>query len=86
MSCCKWGGMGIRAAMSMVGWLILAVTTSGCGVRYTVWKSEAKLDRLSVPMNKLQVLERIGHPDRMSRDDGRMVIWEYSLTARKQWL
>lgn len=78
--------MAIRAAMSMVGWLVLAVTISGCGVGYTVWKSEAKLDRLAVPMNKLQVLEQIGHPDRVFRDDGRMVIWEYSLTARKQWL
>jgi TolB-like protein len=64
----------------------LAFMMSGCGVGYTVFKSEAKLDRLAVPMTKPQVLERIGHPDRVFRDDGRMVIWEYSLTARRQWV
>lgn len=78
--------MWSRVAVSMGCWLALVVAAAGCGVGYTVWKSEAKLDRLAVPMTKPQVLERIGHPDRVFRDDGRMVIWEYSLTARKQWL
>jgi len=59
---------------------------SGCGVGYTIVKSEAKLDRLAVPMTKTQVLDEIGRPDRVLRDDGRMLVWEYSLTARKQWL
>jgi len=59
---------------------------SACGVGYTVVKSEAKLDKLSVPMTKLQVLDHIGQPDRVIRDDGRMVVWEYSLTGRRQWL
>ncbi|MFN3681610.1 MAG: hypothetical protein ACK4VP_06165 [Nitrospira sp.] len=62
------------------------VAETGCGVGYTVWKSEAKWDRLAVPMTKLQMLEWIGHSDRVFRDDGRMMIWEYSFTARKQWL
>lgn len=57
-----------------------------CGVGYTIVKSEAKLDKLSVPMTKAQVVEEIGRPDRVLRDDGRMLVWEYSLTARKQWL
>lgn len=59
---------------------------SGCGVGYTIVKSEAKLDRLSVPMTKAQVLQEIGRPDRILRDDGRILVWEYSLTARRQWL
>jgi hypothetical protein len=59
---------------------------SGCGLGYTIMKSEAKLDRLAVPMTKAQVLDAIGHPDRVLRDDGRMLVWEYSFTARKQWL
>lgn len=59
---------------------------SGCGVGYTIIKSEAKLDRLTVPMTKAQVIEKVGYPDRVLRDDGRMLIWEYSLTARRQWL
>jgi hypothetical protein len=58
----------------------------GCGVGYTIIKSEAKLDRLAVPITKAQVLDEIGHPDRVLRDNGRMLVWEYSLTARKQWL
>lgn len=65
--------------------LILSVTT-GCGVGYTIIKSEAKLDRLAVPMTRAQVVDAIGRPDRVLRDDGRMLVWEYSLTARKQWL
>ena len=37
-------------------------------------------------MTKAQVVEEIGGPDRVLRDDGRMLVWEYSLTARRQWL
>lgn len=75
----------VRTAWGMVGVVICALT-AGCGVGYTMMKSEAKLDRLAVPMTKAQVIEQIGHPDRVVRDDGRMLVWEYSLTARKQWL
>src|SRR5262249_37191022 len=31
-------------------------------------------------------IEQVGRPDRVLRDDGRLLVWEYSLTARKQWL
>jgi len=64
----------------------LAGVPSGCGVAYTIVKSEAKLDALAVPMTKLQVVDEIGRPDRVLRDDGRLLVWEYSLTARNQWL
>ncbi|HEU5406616.1 MAG TPA: PDZ domain-containing protein [Nitrospira sp.] len=72
---------GILVVAAMVSALL-----SGCGIGYTIVKSEAKLDRLSVPMTKAQVLQEIGRPDRIIRDDGRMLVWEYSLTSRKQWL
>ena len=64
----------------------LAGTLSACGVAYTIVKSESKLDKLAVPMTKAQVVDEIGRPDRVLRDDGRLLVWEYSLTARKQWL
>jgi len=64
----------------------LAGTLSACGVAYTIVKSESKLDRLAVPMTKAEVIDQIGRPDRVLRDDGRLLVWEYSLTARKQWL
>jgi hypothetical protein len=64
----------------------LAGTFSACGVAYSIIKSESKLDRLAVPMTKAEVIEQIGRPDRVLRDDGRLLVWEYSLTARKQWL
>ena len=64
----------------------LACTLTACGVAYTIVKSESKLDRLAVPMTKAEVIEQIGRPDRVLRDDGRLLVWEYSLTARKQWL
>ena len=63
----------------------LASTLTACGVAYTIVKSESKLDRLAVPMTKAEVVEQIGRPDRVLRDDGRLLVWEYSLTARKQW-
>src|SRR5262245_66252295 len=66
--------------------IYFVMTLYGCGVGYTIVKSEAKLDKLSVPMTKGQVVDEIGQPDRVLRDDGRMLVWEYSLTARKQWL
>ena len=66
--------------------ICMAGVSSGCGVAYTIVKSEAKLDTLSVPMTKLQVIDEIGRPDRVLRDDGRLLVWEYSLTARNQWL
>ena len=72
--------------MHAVGVLLAVTLSSGCGVGYTIVKSESKLDRLSIPMTKAQVLDEIGQPDRVLRDDGRMLVWEYSLTARKQWL
>jgi PDZ domain-containing protein/peptidoglycan-synthase activator LpoB len=59
---------------------------SACGVAYTIVKSESKLDKLAVPMTKAQVVDEIGRPDRVLRDDGRLLVWEYSLTARRQWL
>ena len=64
----------------------LANACSACGVAYTIVKSESKLDRLAVPMTKAEVIDQIGRPDRVLRDDGRLLVWEYSLTARKQWL
>jgi hypothetical protein len=66
--------------------LCLASLLSACGVAYTIAKSESRLDKLSVPMTKAQVVDEIGRPDRVLRDDGRLLVWEYSLTARKQWL
>jgi PDZ domain/Curli production assembly/transport component CsgG len=70
-------------------WMVLALLASvcsGCGVAYTILKSESKLDRLAVPMTKAEVIDHVGRPDRVLRDDGRLLVWEYSLTARKQWL
>ena len=74
-----------HAALRLTTIALLSALLSGCGLGYTIIKSEAKLDRLTAPMTKAQVLENIGYPDRVLRDDGRMLIWEYSLTARKQW-
>jgi len=75
-----------RSVLSAAALALTVALTAGCGVGYTVINSSAKLDRLAVPMTKAQVIEYIGHPDRVVRDDGRMLVWEYSLTARKQWL
>lgn len=70
----------------VIALLALPSLLAGCGVAYTIVKSESKFDKLTVPMSKAQVVEEIGGPDRVLRDDGRMLVWEYSLTARRQWL
>ena len=66
--------------------VLIPALLTGCGVAYTIIKSESKFDKLAVPMTKAEVVEEIGGPDRVLRDDGRMLVWEYSLTARRQWL
>jgi PDZ domain len=76
----------IRQIGCWIGLTLLVGACSGCGVLYTVMKSESKLDRLAVPMTKAEVIAQVGRPDRVLRDDGHMLVWEYSLTARKQWL
>jgi hypothetical protein len=76
----------VRRIGCLVWAILLASVCSGCGVLYTVVKSESKLDRLAVPMTKAEVIDQVGRPDRVLRDDGRLLVWEYSLTARKQWL
>ena len=76
----------VRTLRGLACILLTGAFSSGCGVGYTIIKSEAKLDRLAVPMTKAQVIDEIGLPDRVLRDDGRMIVWEYSLTSRKQWL
>ncbi len=78
--------MVIKRVGCWLGLALLVGACSGCGVLYTVVKSESKLDRLAVPMTKAEVIDQIGRPDRVLRDDGRLLVWEYSLTARKQWL
>ena len=81
--------IGLPARSSLVLTIFtfyVAAVLSSCGVGYTIVKSESKLDKLSVPMTKGQVISEIGQPDRVLRDDGRMLVWEYSLTARQQWL
>ena len=74
------------AISTLIVALFIQIQLSGCGVGYTIVKSESKLDKLSVPMTKGQVIDEIGWPDRVLRDDGRTLVWEYSLTARTQWL
>lgn len=76
----------VRRMGFLMGLALLVGACSGCGVLYTVVKSESKLDRLAVPMTKAEVIDQVGRPDRVLRDDGRLLVWEYSLTARKQWL
>lgn len=80
------GSSFTRSLLFSVSALVALSILAGCGVGYTIIKSEAKLDRLAIPMTKTQVVDAIGRPDRVLRDDGRMLVWEYSLTARKQWL
>jgi hypothetical protein len=77
----------LRRSCLLIVPLVMALPfLTGCGVAYTIVKSESKLDKLSVPMTKAEVVDEIGRPDRVLRDDGRMLVWEYSLTARRQWL
>ena len=63
-----------------------AMILSGCAVAYTFVNSEGKLDRLSPSMSKEQVVTKIGRPDLVLRDDGRVSVWQYNLNTSRQWL
>ncbi len=80
------GRLNVCRNVTFISLILASILSSHCGVVYTVYKSESKLDRLAVPLTKAHILDEIGRPDRVLRDDGRMLVWEYSLTARKQWL
>ena len=86
MGCLPRPPVATGRVIRLITLFVAALLSSHCGVGYTIYKSESKLDRLAVPMTKAQVLDEIGRPDRVLRDDGRLLVWEYSLTARKQWL
>jgi len=67
--------------------LLTLLTLPGCGVIYSYVNNEDKLDeRLSVPMSKEQVLEKLGKPDKVLVDDGRQITWEYPLYSRYHWV
>ncbi len=86
MGCFPRPPVAVGRFIRLISLFVTALLSSHCGVGYTIYKSESKLDRLAVPMTKAQVLDEIGRPDRVLRDDGRMLVWEYSLTTRNQWL
>lgn len=86
MGCLPRSPVAVGRFIRLISLFVAALLSSHCGVGYTIYKSESKLDRLAVPMTKAQVLDEIGRPDRILRDDGRMLVWEYSLTTRNQWL
>jgi hypothetical protein len=66
--------------------LFLMMTFSGCAVAYTFMNSEGKLERLSPSMSKDQVVGKIGTPDLVLRDDGRVSVWQYNMNTSRQWL
>jgi len=67
--------------------LLALLTLPSCGVVYSYVNNEDKLDdRLSVPMSKEQVLDKLGKPERVLVDDGRQITWEYSLYSRYHWV
>lgn len=65
---------------------LLASTLTGCAVAYTFINSDSKLDRLAATMPKTAVVEAIGKPDLVLRDDGRITVWQYHFNTSHQWL
>jgi PDZ domain-containing protein len=67
--------------------LVCIFSLSGCGVLLPYMYSEQKLDEhLTLSMTKEQVLKSIGKPDRVIRNDGQQIIWEYRLYPRGEWV
>src|SRR5690349_8281473 len=62
--------------------LALSATLPGCGVAYTIVKSESKLDKLSVPM--AQDLDEIRGAGRVLRGPGPIVVREVFLHRRPE--
>jgi len=56
-----------------IGLALLVSACSGCGVLYTVVEVGIQAGPASVPMTKAEVIDQIGRPDRVLRDDGRLL-------------
>lgn len=65
--------------------LILCLSCSACGVLLPYAYDAATLDHLSVSMSKDEVLKKLGRPDHIVQEDGRLTVWEYRLYAKHEW-
>src|SRR5579884_3243751 len=65
---------------------LAAAAISGCAVVYTFFNSDSKLDRLEATMPRTAVVQAIGKPDLVLRDDGRVTVWQYHFNTSRQWL
>lgn len=73
--------------MRVLTCLLCICSLSGCGVLVPYMYSAQKLDdHLELSMPKEQVLKSLGKPDRVVRDDGQQIIWEYRLYPRGEWV
>src|SRR4026208_1141512 len=62
-------GVFVRLTAALL--VLIPALLAGGGVAYSISKSESKLDKLAVRMTKGEVVEEMGGPDRVLRDDGR---------------
>jgi hypothetical protein len=63
------------------------LSLTACGVVLPYLYDAQKLDdRLSISMPKEQVVKRLGRPDRIVQEDGAVVLWEYRLYPKGEWL
>ncbi len=67
--------------------LLLLLSLSGCGVLFPYMYDAGKLeDQLTVAMSKEQLLKKLGNPDRVVQNDGKLAIWEYWLYPKGMWV
>jgi hypothetical protein len=67
--------------------VLVAIALSGCGVLLPYFYDAQTLDeRLSVPMTRDEVLKQLGKPDKVVRDNGQQLVWEYRFYAKREWV
>ena len=67
MGCLPRPPVAVGRFIRLISLFVAALLSSHCGVGYTIYKSESKLDRLAVPMTKAQVLDTHGSSEQRVR-------------------
>jgi hypothetical protein len=67
--------------------LVFISTLPGCGVVYSYVHNVDRLDSpLSLLMTKSDLEDTLGKPEKVVRDNGHIVVWEYRLYSRHHWV
>ena len=67
--------------------VVMSFLLPGCGVVHSYRHNEDKLEKLlTVLMTKTDVEDTLGKPEKVVRDNGQILVWEYHLYSQYHWI